>query len=156
MIWTANSKTETRLDEMPVGTTLSNWVVALLLGCSLALTTGAFAHAPPPETEEEPAPALPDEQPALPTTATMTIDAPGYPGHTSGCGGWGLLHAEAPATTADPVYLRQGAVVEQASDLLHPGPVQAFSASRSYSSRSTGSAILGGKWVGQFCRLPIG
>ncbi|MHB9081934.1 MAG: DUF6531 domain-containing protein, partial [Pirellulaceae bacterium] len=61
-----------------------------------------------------------------------------------------MLGRQPPAATGCPIYLRQGAVVEQAGDLLLPGPVQDFLVTRSYDSRVTGSVALGGKWVGNF------
>ncbi|MCU0962921.1 MAG: DUF6531 domain-containing protein, partial [Pirellulaceae bacterium] len=55
--------------------------------------------------------------------------------------------ATTPARTAYPVYLREGAVLEEAVDLQLPGPAPGWRAVRTYSSRVTGSAALGGKWL---------
>jgi hypothetical protein len=55
-----------------------------------------------------------------------------------------------PAVTNQPIYLRRGAVIEHAVDVRLPGPVPGWVGTRSYSSLATGSASLGGKWLGSF------
>ena len=52
-----------------------------------------------------------------------------------------------PYTTADPLVLRDGAVVEQVVDLHVPGPISDWGQVRSYNSRVQGSGTLDGKWL---------
>ena len=52
-----------------------------------------------------------------------------------------------PYTTNEPVYLRDGAVIEQAVDLHVPGPISDWGQAHSYNSRVSGSEALGGKWL---------
>ncbi|MHB9080294.1 MAG: DUF6531 domain-containing protein [Pirellulaceae bacterium] len=55
-----------------------------------------------------------------------------------------------PIRTNDPIFLRAGAVVEQAVDLSLPGPAPGWAAARTYSSRATGSGALGSKWLSDY------
>ena len=61
-----------------------------------------------------------------------------------------LPRVSRPARTHRPIYLRQGAVVEQAIDLQLPGPVPGWVGARTYNSRVWGSAALAASWVGNF------
>ena len=62
----------------------------------------------------------------------------------------GMCAGLMPQSTADPIFLRAGAVVEQAVDLSLPGPAPGWAAARTYSSRATGSGALGSKWLSDY------
>jgi hypothetical protein len=53
----------------------------------------------------------------------------------------------APATTADPVYLRYGSVIETHSGLVVPGPAFPWAQGGTYNSQVSGAPSLGGKWL---------
>ncbi len=110
-------------------------VVGTLVAISCLLVgSAAFAQPPggPPGSE----------------TVSALIDAPPEePPISATCGEWSDVPIERPFPSGNPVYLSEGAVIEQAVDMSIPGPVQAYSAVRSYNSRISGSDILGGQWV---------
>ena len=89
---------------------------------------------------------LPIEPSPTPYPGTTPKPPCGQPG---GCGGGACLRA-LPQSTADPIFLRAGAVVEQAIDLSLPGPAPGWVAARTYSSRVTGSGALGSKWLSDY------
>ena len=100
--------------------------------------------------------ALPPPYPGSPITPLPIEPSPTpYPGTTPprvsrafvGVNGSGRVK---PQSTADPIFLRAGAVVEQAVDLSLPGPAPGWAAARTYSSRATGSGALGSKWLSDY------
>ena len=52
-----------------------------------------------------------------------------------------------PYAVPRPLYLRDGAVIEQVVDLHVPGPISDWGQVRSYNSRVEGAEALGGKWL---------
>ena len=147
---------------------LTRPVVATLLACALALLLPAI-----------PAPCCTVEHDSDLGDVESVIDIPtgdhclgcpiGFPGTTSTeypdrddpcvdhlalfqelCGISIVPNEIPPARTPNPIYLRQGAVVEQAIDLQLPGPVPGWVGARTYNSRVWGSAALAASWVGNF------
>jgi YD repeat-containing protein len=53
------------------------------------------------------------------------------------------------SASANPVYYRYGAVMEQATDLALPAPGTSGAVARTYSSMMTGSTTLGNGWVNE-------
>ncbi len=101
------------------------------------VTTPPWTPSPGPTPPPWNAPSPPGVPPAFPPEKSRR--APSLP-----------AGATRPRKTSAPIYLQQGAVVEQTVDLVLPGPVQDFLVTRSYDSRVSGSVALGGKWVGNF------
>jgi len=112
-----------------------------LLVCGLAWTVRTLAQPPGMGTETATI-ALPDE-----------YDQESAIEEECGVGASAVV---APMVTGKPVYARHGGVIEHEVDLSIPGPVQAFRAERSYNSRTDGSVLLGGKWVGDFVDYRLG
>ena len=139
---------------------------ALLATCAVVLLTLCpHAHATDPPT-----PSVSDRRSALPPTgftraavARPSVQGPSTPPRDSNAGSdtldqrhltpycnivWDLdTNTLAPYATNKPVYLRDGAVIEQAVDLRVPGPISDWGQARSYHSRVSGSEALGGKWL---------
>ncbi len=141
-------------------------VVAAGFAGAVLLTVGSpgYATIPPPPQVSDRMSALPSTGLTRAAVATPSAQAsPNMysPGSASAadtlvgvpstpiCGGtWNFLTGTyEPYARPNPIYLREGAVIEQAVDLRVPGPICDWGQTRSYSSRVLGSESLGGKWL---------